>query len=137
MITIIITIIVSMLLGVTSPIISFGVNLPSKNLFSQISSTNSLSDINPLKSLGKVTAPLDSLLLLGGLGRYADIKPWLPKSALEGISWFEGTLDNIDNLSVAGVLMVARSGFILVANILVTVLEIALSILRGILGLIR
>ena len=135
MTTIIITLIVSVLLGVTSPISYLGINLSSQNLFSQISSSNSLSEINPLESLGKVTAPLDSML--GGLGRYIDIKPWLPKSALDGISGFEGTLDSIDNLSAGQVLRVAKSGLILVANILVTVLEIALSILRGILGLIR
>ena len=135
MTTIIITIIISVFLGVTSPISSLGLNLPNRNLFSQISSKSSLSEINPLESLGKVTAPLNSLL--GGLGRYIDIKPWLPKSALESISGFEGTLDSIDNLSTGQVLRVAKSGLILVANILVTVLEIALSLLRSVLGLIK
>ncbi len=136
-------IIVSVLLGVISPITYLGINLPgsisslraNQNLFSQISSTNSLSEINPLESLSRVTAPLDSLL--GGLGRYIDIKLWLPKSALEGVSRFEGTLDSIDNISVGKALRIAKSGLILVANILVTVLEMALSILRSILGLIR
>ena len=73
MVTIIITLIVSILLGVASPITSLGLNLlgstsspqANQNLFSQISSKHSLSDINPLESLGKVTAPLDSWL--GGL----------------------------------------------------------------------
>ena|SRR3989344_5560686 len=133
--TIIITLIISLLLGFTSPISSLGLNLSNQNLFSQISSVNSLSEINPLESLGKVIAPLDNML--GGLGRYIDIKPWLPKSALESVSGFEGTLDTIDNISVGQALRIAKSGFILVANILVTILEIVLSILRGILGLIR
>lgn len=135
MVTIIITVIVSVLLGVASPIIPLGINLPSQKLFSQISSTNSLFEINPLESLGKVTAPLDSML--GGLGRYLEIKPWLPKSALESISGLEGTFDSIENISVGQALRIAKSGFILVANIMVTVLEIALSLLRGILGIIR
>lgn len=132
MTTIIVTVIVSMLLGVTSPITSLWAN---QNLFSQISLTGPLSDINPIESLSKVTGPLDGFLK--GLGRYADIKPWLPKSALEGISGFEGTLDSIDNISVGQVLRMAKSGFVLVAGILVTVLEIALKILRSVLGLIR
>lgn len=132
MITIIVTIIISMLLGVTSPTFFLQTN---QNLFSQISSTGSLSDINPLESLSRVTGPLDGFLK--GLGRYTDIKPWLPKSALGGISGFEGILDSVDNMSVGQVLRIAKSGFILVANILVTVLEIALRILRGILGLVR
>ena len=138
----IITLIVSALLGVTSPIIPLGINLlgstsspqANQNLVSQ-SSANSLSEINPLESLGKVTAPIDSLL--GGLDRYIDVRPWLPKSALESVSEFEGTLDTIDNISIGQALRIAKSGFVLVANILVTILEIALSILRGILGLIR
>lgn len=139
----IITIIVSLLFGVTSPIAFLGLNLPnsinslqtSHKLFSQVTYASSLSEVNPLESLGKVTAPLDSLL--GGLGRYTDIKPWLPKSALEGISGLEGTLDSIDNVSVGQVLKIAKSGFILIASILVTVLEIALRILRSVLGVIR
>lgn len=127
-------------MGTVIPGVSFGVNLSGQNLFSQISSTSSLSslfEINPLESLGKVTEPLDSML--GGLGRYllVDIKPWLPKSALERISGFEGTFDNIDNISVGQALRIAKSGFILAANIMITVLEIALSLLRGILGLVR
>lgn len=151
MITIIFTVIVSVLLGVTSPITSLWAN---QNLFraqnfvldralnfrlsalvSQISSNGSLSEINPIESLGRVTGPLDSFL--NGLGRYADIKPWLPKSALESISGFEGTLDSIDNISVGQVLRMTKSGFVLVAGILVTILEITLRILRGILGLVR
>lgn len=135
MTTIVITVIVSILLGVTGPTTSLWAN---QNLFSQISQISSarpLSDINPIESLSRVTGPLDGFLK--GLGRYADIKPWLPKSALEGISGFEGTLDSIDNLSVGQVLRMAKSGFVLVAGILVAVLEIVLRILRGILGVIR
>lgn len=136
MITIVVTVIVSILLGVTGPVTSLWAN---QNLFSQISSTGGrpLSDINPIESLSRVTGPLDGFLKGLG-GRYAeDIKPWLPKSALEGISGFEGTLDSIDNLSVRQVLRMARSGFVLVAGILVAVLEIVLRVLRGILGVIR
>lgn len=104
-------------------------------LVAQISSASLLSDVNPIEALGRVTGPLDGFLK--GLGRYADIKPWLPKSALGGISGLEGILDGVDNLSVGQVFKIAKSGFILMANILVILLEIVLSILRSILGLIR
>ena len=135
MTSIIITLIISVLLGVTGPISSLGLNLQNQNVFSQISSINSLSEINPLESLNRVTAPIDSLLR--ELDRYIDIKPWLPKSALESVSEFEGTLDTIDNISIGQALRIAKSGFILVVNILVTVLEVTLSILQGILGQIK
>jgi hypothetical protein len=130
-----ITLIISILLGVTGSNALLGVNLHDQSLFSQISYVNSLSEINPLESLSKVTAPLDSLL--GGLGRYIDIKPWLPKSALDSVLGFESTLDTVDNISIGQALRIAKSGFILVANILVTILEIVLSLLRSVLGLIR
>lgn len=143
MVTIIITIIVSLLLGVATPIIPLGINLlgstgspqANHNLFSQISSTSLLFEINSIESLSRVTGSLDGFLK--GLGRYADIKPWLPKLALESISGFEGTFDNIDNISVGQALRIAKSGFVLVAGILVAVLEIVLRILRGVLGLIK
>lgn len=104
-------------------------------LVAQISSTSLLSDVNPIEALSRVTGPLDGFLK--GLGRYADIKPWLPKSALGGISGLEGALDGIDNISIGQALRMAKSGFILVANILVTILEIGSSVLKNILGLIR
>lgn len=122
-------------LVVVSTLLGFsGSNLSA--LVAQISSANNpLSDINPTEALSRVTGPLDGFLK--GLGKYADIKPWLPKSALGGISGLEGVLDGIDNISVSQAFKIAQSGFILVANILVIILEIVLSILRSILGLVR
>lgn len=103
-------------------------------LVAQISSASLLSDVNPLESLGRVTGPIDGFLK--GLDRYISIKPWLSKSTLESVSGFEGTLDSIDNISLEQAFRITKSGFVLLANILVTILEIVLSILRSILGLI-
>lgn len=147
---IIATIIFSIIFGVFSPILPLGANLPlnigkltlnDRSLLSQIGSqlTNKgLSELNPIEALGNVTAPLDAIW--NGLNQYIDTKHIFSKpsnSALEGRLDVEGTLRGIDNLSMGRALEIAKSAFILVANILVAVLEIALWLLRGILGYLR
>ena len=142
-ITTISTIIVSIILGTVIPSISPGVNLPGQSLFSQIGSqlsTKDLLGVNPIDSLGNVTAPLDTIWksIDSRLNEFIDSKsvnlPGPLKSTLESRL---AVLDRFDNLSVWQVFEIVKSAFILVANILVTVLEISLSILKSVLGLIR
>ena len=147
MITIITTIIVSILLGVISPIISPGVNFPSENLFSQIISqlpTRSLSEINPMESLDNATAPLNSIwkafsekLNIRGLDG-------IKKTFLNGQtggkalkSSLESGLGVQDTSTIWQVLGMAKSAFILIANILVAVLEVVLWLVKGVLGLVK
>lgn len=158
MMTIIITIIVSMLTGFI-PVNYLGVNFltaPENLIFwrldsaqqessftSQISSkvSKNLSEVDPLGSLGKATAPLDNIWkalgpYIKGLigpdeGPMDSIYSPQAKSALEGRLGFLG---NLDTTSIFGV---AKSAFILIANILVTVLEIALWLLKAVLGLVN
>lgn len=139
MVTIITTIIVSVILGTLGSSMPLGINLPGKNLFSQISSINSLSEVKPLESLINVTGPIDGIWK--ALGRYLNV-PSGPddslraKSALAGRLDIKDALNRMDNVSIGRALGVAKSALILMANILVAVLEIALWALRGILGLI-
>lgn len=139
-ITLITTVIISILLGVTSPFISPGVNFPSQNLFSQIISQlpkNNLSEIDPMKSLGNVTGPLDNVWeALGG-----QLKGFLNSKDTSLLGPLKSSLGSglgVENTSTAWkVLGIAKSALILTANILVAVLEVALGLLKGMLGLIR
>jgi hypothetical protein len=139
------TIIFSVLFGIFSPIGSLGFNLPNQNLFSQIGSSTSLSELNPTEALGNVTAPLDNIwkslagkLNISGL---EDIKGYLgsnisnrASNSLQDKSL--GLSDTLDGISVWQALGMVKSVFILVANISIAVLEAALWVLKSILGLI-
>ena len=152
--TIIYTIIISVLLGVTGPIVPFGVNFPSgletlaagKNLIiSQLPQKN-LSEINPTQSLGNVTAPLDNIWKALGqrfnINGFDDIKrllngnsdsasPEASKLSLGGSLGINGT-----SMTLGGIFGIVKSAFILAANILVIVLEFVLKALKFLLGLV-
>ncbi len=145
MITIIVTIIVSALLGFGSPLNFIGANFLSgnqnisKNLFSQISSNLSdkkLSNLNPIDSLGRATAPLDAIWKALG----PQIKSFLDSNAsgLKGASKssLEGQLSQNDTSDQGQGYGVIKSTFILIGNIFVAVLEIALWLLKGLLNLV-
>jgi len=149
MITIIVSVIVSVLLGTISPIASSGLNfLPTQNLFSQIGSQlpkPKLSEINPLESIGNVVPPINLIfdalsqkLNNSGLG---GIKDYLQNNTQKEASNLplEGRLnaqDTLGAISAWDVLGIVKKGFVLTAQILVTVLEIATWGLKAILGLV-
>jgi len=141
-------------LGAISPNLSLGVNFPSKNLFSQIISQlpnpalkKSLSEIDPMESLGNVTAPLDSVWEAIGSRLKVFISNNKTAGSLSGPlkSSPDESLTNkdtsattwFDKLTTNGqVLGIAKSTVILIANILIAVLEIVLWVLRGLLKLV-
>jgi len=158
MMTVIISVIVSILLGGFSPVISPGLNFPSQNLFSQIysqidkSSDNltktepkepearkmrSWTDVDPMSNLKNVTGPLDSIWeALGGQIR-SSLDDRSSSSLPEALKSSLGT--NISDKDISNVsqgLKIARTAFILIANIFITVLEIVLWLLKGILKMV-
>ncbi len=159
---IITTIIFSVLIGVFSPIGSLGVNFlgsidspqAGQNLFSQISQIKNLSELNPTEALGNVTIPFDKILKVLGqkfnISSSEDIKNLLGVGSIDSLrdgttvteaskSALGGRLalgDTLSNISLGQALGMAKSAFILVANILVTVLEVVLWVLKGIIGLV-
>lgn len=147
MITIITTIIVSILLGVISPIVSPGVNLSGQNLFSQITSqlpTKNLSEVNPINSLNNATAPLNAIwkalgdkLNIQGLDSIKDFVNGQTDSIALKSSLGSGLGVQDTSTTMWQVLGIAKSAFMLAANILVAVLEIVLWLLKGVLGLIN
>lgn len=131
----------TLIAGVLSLSYSFS---PQNLLFAQISKTSSLSEVNPLGSIGNVTLPLDKIweALKAQFNGYnptedikrsvaSDISPGASKSALEEI--FEGKLQNVSLWQALGIV---KSAFIVGANVLVAVMEIAIKVLRFVLGLI-
>jgi hypothetical protein len=159
MMTVIISVIVSTLFGALGPIVSPGISFPGfnqiagKNLFSQISSnlpkngfneltTGDFSEIDPVKSLSNVTIPIDNVLRALkdklGIGSINDILNGKAdigalKSALDESLGSEGTSDTISNTRKA--LESLKTIFVLGANILIAVLETAVWIVKGLLGL--
>ena len=131
-------------MGVTGPIVPFGVNF-SSGIETLAVNQQRLSDVNPLKSLGNVTAPLDGVWKALGqrfnINSFDDLKRFLggssntstepPKTALGGSFGLNGT-----STTTGGMFGIAKSVFILTANILVIVLDLALKALKYILGLI-
>jgi len=93
-------------------------------------------EINPLKSLNNVTAPLDNIWR--GLGSQINIK--LPDNLnpgpLKALDSQLGVKNTLDNISVWQTLGMFKEAFIIGAQILVVLLEVVLQILRSILGLI-
>lgn len=141
-------------MGVISPNISLGVNLPflssDQNFYSQIISqlptetlptpnVKSLQNLNPTDSLGRVTGPLDSLWKALGqklnINSFSDVKNFVNNPSVPGAlnSSLESGLRAPDT-STSNVLNIAKSAVVLVANILVIVLELVLWALKGALG---
>ena len=136
-----------MLLGVLSPIGSISVNLLGQNLFSQISQVKNLSELNPTEALGNVTIPFDKILKVVGqkvnISSPEDIKNLLGDGATTATEASKSALggrlalgDTLDNISLGQALGMAKSAFILAANILVAVLETVAWALKRLLGLI-
>lgn len=102
----------------------------------KINQISNLSEINPLKSLGNVTAPLDNIWR--DLSSRLNIKLELPENiSPEPLKSLENQLavkSTLDNVSVWQVLTMAKSAFILIAQILITVMETAIWVLKGILN---
>jgi len=93
------------------------------------------SDIDPLQSIGNVTAPLDKIFeAIGGKINLDSIN--LPKTLKSGPEARSNLKEILGDLSAQEVLGMARGAFIFVANIFIVILEVVLSIVRGILGLI-
>ena len=100
--------------------------------------TKSLTDINQLQIINEVTKPLNDLIggfLKGGQG---SVIPSI-KSGLESIGQGPSNYLNNSNLpntnvSIGELIDKSKEAFILIAQILVYLLEIALWVLRGILG---
>src|SRR3989338_1674225 len=141
---IITTVIISILLGTISPISSIGVNFPSQNLFSQIVSKlpkKSLSEVNPMESLSNVTAPLDNVFraIKDQLGGSDSIKNFLGgDSTLSGRvkSSLVSSFNSGDASGTWQAIGMLKSVFILVTKIFLAVLQIAMTVLKAILGLV-
>ena len=134
-------------MGAVSPNLSLGVNLPSQNLFSQITSKLSesnlpatnlpkLSEVNPLDSLGNATAPLDAIWkAIGSKINWSSSIGSYTSGPLK--SSLASRLSSKDTSTMGQAFGVAKSGLILIGNIFVAVLEIALWLIRGILSLVN
>jgi len=103
-------------------------------------SPSNLSEINPMESLGNATAPLDSLFKAIGdhMGGLDGIKSFLGGGSTQGQakSSLMSVFSSRDTSDTGQAIGIIKSAVILVANILLVVLEVVTSILRGILGLI-
>ncbi len=109
----------------------FAINLGEGN------QTSDLFKINPLESLSNVTAPLDNIWR--DLGNKLNIKLELPGNiSPEPLKSLENQIavkSTLDNVSVWQVLTMAKSAFILMAQILIAVMETSIWVLKGILNL--
>jgi len=136
-------------LGIVTPSISPGVNFPSENLFSQITSKLpkiDLSEVDPVKSLGNVTAPLDKIwealvnkLNLDTLKNFLGDDSNEPsgeasKWGLEGLSGLKDTFSG--ELTMGKIFEAVKDIFIFAVNIFVIILEILLGLFKSLAGLI-
>ncbi|MDP3696702.1 MAG: hypothetical protein Q8R55_01565 [Candidatus Taylorbacteria bacterium] len=162
--TIIVSILLGIVSPVVSPGVNFlsgnlfsqiTSQLPTKSL--PVVSPPNLSEVNPMESLINATAPLNSIwkalgekLNMQGLDsiktflngqwiRQAHHKTVGSVNSLQGGRALKSSLGSglggQDTSTIWQVLGIAKSAFILIANILVAVLEIAVWLLRGTLGL--
>ena len=140
-------------MGVISPIVYPGVNFfsgfdslaTSQNLLSQIGSTKSLSEVDPMESLRNITAPLDNIWkavdmgsrqlhdFINNQGNGID----LPAGSLRPLKSNIGSRLGLGDTSLSSVLGIAKSAVVLMTNIFIAVLEITSQLLRGILELVR
>jgi len=116
------------------PSVSFGNNVITSPKIENSEKLN-LSEVNPLESLERITLPFDGILT--GLRDRFNIK--LPNNLTPGpLKSLERRFtvqDTSDDISTDKILMIAKSGFVLVAQILIAVMELTLVVLKGILGL--
>lgn len=137
-----------MILGISTPIVSPGLNFSSQNLFSQIIAQlpqKNLSEVNPLGSLGNVTAPLDNIWRYLGrqlnIIRLEDVKTFIDGTASTGLSksTLEGRLglNTTSGTSLDKGLGIAKGAFILTMQILIAALELVMGLLKGALSLVK
>lgn len=102
-----------------------------------------ISEVDPMGPLGNVTAPLDNLWKAVGqrlnIQSIEDIKSFFrggdaPRALKSSLGSDLASQDTSN--TVWRVLGIAKSAFVLIANIFVAILEIVLWLLRGVLGLI-
>ncbi|MDP3793025.1 MAG: hypothetical protein Q8Q89_04855 [bacterium] len=142
-------IIAMVLIGLILPRVSPAEQLPNLTETSSdslqtpnLKNVNSLLEINQLEIINDITKPLNDVIrsFLNGGGQGSSIIPRL-KSSLGGISNQADRLNgqdtfNTNTMSIGEIIDKSKEVFILIAQILVTVLETALWMLKSILGFI-
>ena len=96
--------------------------------------SSNLSEIDPLKSLGNVTAPLDGIWH----SINNQLSHWLPSNSgpLEPLESRLGVNNNLDDISLYNMFGIIKKGLVLMAQIFIVVLELTLYILRSALRLL-